>query len=247
MTSLTVRKGALMARDMGVGLSITFGGFIVGIALIFAVVGAITAMLGGLEGPEWASVWENAGWATRYFPMSIGFMITGIYLPVALANGVTRRSFAVGASIVVSVVALVIAAALVVGYVVEFAIYQDAGAVQMLSMPHLYTSATDAPVVLAEATIVVAAHMSAGWLIGTVYYRLRWLWGTVLLPLAAAPAFAVDGLLSVGWVGDVLSVGFEVERLPLPVAVPAAVGVVVLTLVLTYALVYSTGLRPRSA
>jgi hypothetical protein len=179
--------------------------------------------------------------------MSIGFMITGIYLPVALANGVTRRSFAVGASIVVSAVGLVVATALVSGYLVEFAIYREFGAAQAFTTPHLYSSATDVPVILAEGLIVVTAHMAAGWVIGTVYYRLRWFWGTVLLPLTAAPAFAVDALLSVGWVGDVLAENYGVGRPPLPAALSGAVGVVVLTLGLTYVLIRSTGLRPRNA
>lgn len=133
-----------------------------------------------------------------WFPFSIAIILSVTYLPIHVANGMTRRSF-VQAALAVNVIVGVLNAAIATGaLLVEREIYEWLGWV------HGGTDGEGSPVfdggILTYGlglTILFIAGQVSGSLVGVAYYRLGALKGTVALPVGLLPLAAV-GLLGLG-------------------------------------------------
>ncbi|PSL03553.1 hypothetical protein CLV30_10732 [Haloactinopolyspora alba] len=247
MSSITYRKAGLVSRDVLWALRISAGWFAAIVVVVFLGIGVGIELAGGLDGSTPNSVWETSAYATRYWPMAMGIMLTPFYLPVCVASGVTRRSFGIGAALVVAGLAAVMAVLEGVGYIVEHGLYALADSTPQFESPHLFDSGLHIWVSMPEVWITVCGNVAAGWLIGSVYYRWGWLWPTLALPLLVVPTLAVEAAMSVGWPGDVMIGVLGVDRAPLGVAIPASLVIIALTLWGTHRLVRTTAVRPRRA
>lgn len=133
-----------------------------------------------------------------WFPFSIAIILSVTYLPIHVANGMTRRSFtraALAVNLIVGVLNAVIATA---ALLVEREIYDALGWV------HGRNDGSGIPVfdggVATYAlglAILFVAGMFSGALVGAAYYRLGAWAGTIALPLCLLPLGAV-GLLGLG-------------------------------------------------
>lgn len=246
MSSLTYRRARASFQDLARGLSVSVFWFMVIVAVIFLVIGMIVQLAGGGGGEASESIWENSAYATRYFPLSMGIIVTAAYLPVAIASGVTRRSFGWAGTATVIALAGVMALLEAGGYLVEYGIYQLVDEVPTFTTPHLFTEGYQFWIIVPEVWIVVAANVAAGWLIGSAYYKWGWFWPTICLPLLLLPTLAVEAVMSVGWAGAIME-NLGVERLPDGVAVLVALGLLAVTLAGIRRFVRTIDLRPPKA
>lgn len=133
-----------------------------------------------------------------WFPFSVAIILSVTYLPIHVANGMTRRSFSRAAIAVNVIVGLINAVIAVLALLVERVIYDRLGWV------HGGNDGEGIPVFqggvltygLGLAAIFIAGQVS-GSLIGVAYYRLGGIRGTLALPLCLVPLGAM-GLLGLG-------------------------------------------------
>lgn len=246
MSSLTYRHARASFLDLSFGFWKALVMFVAIVAVIFLVIGMIVAFAQGIGGGDSESVWENSAYATRYFPLSMGIMITAAYLPVAVASGVTRRSFSWAGAGVVLAMAGLMAVLEAGGYLIEYGLYGLVDEVPTFTTPHFFDQGYQFWIIVPEVWIVVAANVAAGWLIGSAYYKWGWLGPTLALPLLLLPTLVVEAIMSVGWAGATME-AIGVERMPDGAAVLTALAVLALTLAGIQRFVRTIDIRPQKA
>lgn len=136
--------------------------------------------------------------AALWFPFSIAIILSVTYLPIHVANGMTRRSFSRAALLVSVFVGLLNGTIATLAMVVEREIYRSLG------WFHGSGDSSDLEVFhdgvltygLGLVLLFVAGQLS-GALTGIAYYRLGGWTGTLALPLCLLPVGAV-GLFGLG-------------------------------------------------
>ncbi|MBB5789572.1 hypothetical protein [Jiangella mangrovi] len=246
MSTLTYRRARAAFEDLSLGLSVAVLWFVVIVAIIFVLLGIGLQVFVGQGGEVSESIWENSQYATRYFPLSMGIVITAAYLPVAIASGVTRRSFGWAGSAVVIALAGIMALLEGAGYLLEYGLYRLVDETPVYTTPHLFDHGYQFWITVPEVWIVVAANVACGWLIGSAYYKWGWLGPTLALPLLLLPLLAVEAVMSVGWAGAAMN-ELGVERLPDGVAVLVALALLALTLAGIQRFVRTIDLRPQKS
>jgi hypothetical protein len=210
---------------------------------IFVGIGVGMAMSGHLD----QSTWETAELGgAKYFPFVVGIMITPTMLPLFVAHGVTRRSFSLGAAAFLALYSGVFALIVTAGYGIEYVFYSAYHLPIKLVAPHMFSSTAQLPLVLAEALLVLMAHMTSGLLIGSGFYRLGWWFGLLFLIPAILPALAADVLLFTGWEGAALH-ALGIGHPPNPVAVPIVVALIAAGMAANLPLVRSVAIGRSSA
>lgn len=133
-----------------------------------------------------------------WFPFSIAIILSTTYLPIHVANGMTRRSFTQAALSVNVIVGVLNAAIAVAALLVERQIYGGLGWVHGSNDGDGVAIFNGGVLTfgLGLTTLFVAGQVS-GSLIGVTYYRLGGIRGTLALPLGLLPLAAV-GLLGLG-------------------------------------------------
>lgn len=218
-------------RQILAGLRPVLTWFIAIAAVAFTLIGLGILLTSDPDGV--ATEIAGAG-AIRYFPMAIGIMLTPTMLPMYVAQGVTRRQFARVCVLVTLALAALMALFMCVAYAVEALAYRLGGETYALGLPHLFDSWNEFGLIFTEYLVLTAASIAAGWLIGSVYYRLHWFWATLLIPVCLIPAAAAELLLQTSWIGAGLeradwtrpALGLAIPLAMLAVAVAAAVNYV---------------------
>jgi hypothetical protein len=189
------------------------------------------------------SYWEwVAGEHPKYFMVVLGIFLSPVHLPVYVAHGVTRRDFLAGSAMFGGLLTLGFTAFLVVGYGLESAVFSGLGWTAGLGNPHLYTSAGQVGLVVAESVLMLGAHFCAGWLVGTGFQRFgRW-WGVGFGVLALLPALGVDLVLDAGIAARLLH-PIGLGRPDLPIAILSAVVLVGVALVVNHAITRTSTVR----
>jgi len=133
-----------------------------------------------------------------WFPFSIAIILSVTYLPIHVANGMTRRSFTQAALLVNVAVGALNGVIATLALLVEREIYDSLGWV------HGGSDGAGIPVfnggVLTYGfglVVLFTAGQIAGSLVGISYYRLGGWLGTIALPLSLLPLAAV-GFLGLG-------------------------------------------------
>src|SRR5690625_4982024 len=224
MIAATLRRARTVYRDGLDGLWFGLTVFVGIIVVIFVGIGLIISATGGFDGAEWTSVWEQVMYAARYFPLSMGAILMMAFLPIAVSFGVTRTSYLIGFAGLVVTLNATVAVVVAAGHLVEHALFQAGGAAQELTSPHLFTAGDQVGWVAAETLIIGMANTTAGALIGVAYFKWHWLWTTLALPIILVPLAVAEGLMAVGWAGNVVhAIGFD--RGPLGLVIPATLAV----------------------
>lgn len=246
MTALMLRRARLVYVDGLRGMRLAFGLFAVIMAVIFGGIGLIVSATGGFEGPTWTSVWEQAMYGSRYFPLSMGVVLLAAFLPVATAHGISRASYLVGTAALMVTFGVAVAVFLVAGHWIEYQVFTAGGAVTEYSSPHLFSSGREVGWVFVESVIVVTTNIVGGFFIGAAYFRWRWLRATLALPFLLVPIAAVEALMASGWAGNVMVDVLGFDRGPLGVVIPVGVAIVGAMLVATLAVLRTTDVRTSS-
>ena len=191
--------------------------------------------------------WENAGHWPRWFLFSTAIAFTAMYLPVAVAHGITRRAVLRALAATIAVTSVVWAALMAVGHVVEAVVYGALDWPAAPAAPHLFSDGYDVVPMLVEYGLLFGTYMVAGVLLSGLYLRYGAWVGTACIPLGLLPIVAVEALLSTGWVGGVLQEQAGADRLAAPVVVVGAVAVLALGAAAGYALLRDVPLRGKTS
>lgn len=235
---------ARLAVSMAWGLIPVVAIFLAIVVPMFVAVGVLTNMFGS---GEFTTAVEIAGsGAMKYFPMAVAIMMTPAFLPVFVAQGVTRRYVAYGGAGFIGIWAGTFAVVMAIGYAIEALILRAAGIDQVFEQPHLFTRWSDSYLIVVEYLLMIGAHLMVGWLIGTTYYRLRWFRATLLLPLTVLPALAVEYILGTGWAGVALNELTSYSRPTLAVVIPAALLVIILAWTINFTMIRNVPIRLKN-
>ncbi len=174
--------------------------------------------------PVTKSIWENAGQWPRWWLLAMAITLVSAHLPIVVAHGVTRRSALRALAVSGVLIALLWAGFMVVGHVLERAIYDRLGWSDVMDIPHVFADGYDVLPMFAEYGLIFLAYLATGVLIGGLYYRFGPIRGTLLLVPAMLPVVAIELLLlSTGWYtglfGPLNHRGMDVSRPPLAVFV----------------------------
>jgi len=164
----------------------------------------LTGLVGvvGLATHRWGEL-DHSVWVIAGLPVSIYLFVLGILAPATLlmplvAHGVTRRAFAVASGVATLVLGAGAGLYMVVGFLAERAAYAAVGGSAALQEPHLFDTTGQLHLVFAEYSLLAAAYLVAGWLIGIGYQRFGWLGGTIGVLPALLPFAAVEFALGLG-------------------------------------------------
>lgn len=188
--------------------------------VMFALAQPLIARAGGDLG---FSLWENfAANGPGWFLLAMGATAVG-YLPVLVAQGVTRRRFAEASAIALAAGALILGAMIAVGYFVEAWLYARSGWEYGLLQVHVFDDYRQVILVTAEYAVRYLQFGVVGLIVGTGYYRLGGWWGTLLLiftlivPLALGLVLLSQELTAFdfGWpmLGEVTATGLGLTLL----------------------------------
>lgn len=215
-------------------------------AVLIAVYAAIAAGI-ALWGSIDVSLWESALGSARGTMGAVGVMLTPVIMPMVVAQGVTRRTFALAAVLGLAAISALSSLLVTLGDGVEVAIYDAAHLTQRLQNAHLYAGTGQYHLVFLEAFLLQLGYGLGGWAIGTLFYRSGPLVAIPLLPLGALPAALTEMLVSRGgWFGDGFVLDFSREWPAWGVAL-VAVGLLAVAFAVVRTLVTGTALRPRKS
>ncbi len=162
------------------------------------------------------SVWE---WVSltppKWFLLVLGIIAAVGALPMYIAQGITRRHYALASLAVAGPLALVFGVIALAGYGVEYVTFSATGLLSEQTAPYPVGSVGDGLAVVGEALIVLLAWMATGWLFGLGFYRFGALWGLLFLPVAGLPLIAVE------WTFNANRLGFAFDTALGVVAVAA--------------------------
>lgn len=123
-----------------------------------------------------------------WFPFSVAIMVTTMYLPVHVTNGLTRRSFTKAALASGLIIGVANAVFTMIALLVERMIYSrlgwfhghnDGDGIDLFENGALAYGV--------GLLLIFVGGMLSGLLVGTAYYRLGGWWGTIMLPLTLLP------------------------------------------------------------
>ena len=238
---MTTTPAIRVARQVSRGFAPVIAIFLVIVIPLFIGIGVVSSITDG-DG----SVWEIAAAGPfKWFPFALAVLLTPAVLPMYVTHGITRHQFVVGAMLTLGAFALAVAALLNLGYAAESTVFGSDDRTGDFRSPHLFESWTEVPLVVAEYALLLAALLAAGWLIGTLYYRLHWLWATLLIPAAMAPAVGAELLLQTSWTGSwTESMGWV--RPSLALALPLTALLIGATVAVIYVLVRNVPIKLKA-
>jgi len=161
--------------------------------IVVVAVAAATVVVAVVGQPQ-VSILAFARQGAIWFPFAMFIGVSTGYLPVHVATGLTRRSFALGSVVAAAVTALVYGGAFSVLLVVERAVYGALGW-DWQFFDDLTAGAGPSTFVPASLLTYLVAYVS-GLLVGMAYQRGGGWWGTLTLPLTVGPILLVSALFA---------------------------------------------------
>jgi hypothetical protein len=230
-------------RDDVAGALAIAAGFFVFVTFMTVVVANVTEIR--------ISGWEVGTQLVRWFVGAMGGYATGLYLPLYVAHGWTRRDAARQTSVSSAVLALTIAVLVTIGFALESLVYRVAGWPQTIDGDHLFSTADQFGWILVEHALVFPVWIAAGALIGAAFQRDS-LSGMVSIPVAAAPVVLTEIVVGTGYLGPFRGrVLTESSLVPGAGSLALIVPVVLLSVVglaaLTWLVVRNVAIRERGA
>lgn len=129
--------------------------------------------------------WHGYSTAPKVYLLVIGILLTLASLSSFVANGVTRRHFFQGSSLLLLFFSLISAILITAGYPMEQLVYHLMDDDSKLSHPPLFQTAF-------EFFLLFFAYFGVGWLIGTGFYRFYWWIGIINCCLALVPIVLLE-------------------------------------------------------
>ena len=196
-------------RPPGIGsVAGLLGGHLAFYLLVWIGIGAalLTANLvaNGVWGDVDASVWDGQSSVFQYAILAGGIMVVTGYVPVMVAQGVTRRAAADGSLVAVAGLTVAGALATTLAYGVEdlvFAVNDWPHVLGGTRELHIYDRPDQYGLILLEVMALYGTHVVAGMVIGAGLFRFGWVWGVPFLLGGVALAVLGEFLVASGFVG----------------------------------------------
>jgi hypothetical protein len=143
-----------------------------------------------------ASAWTmTVEVAPQWFIFAMGVVAATVHLPIAIAHGVTRREFVLGAGVFALATVVLFQAMEILGLLVEVMVYESRGLMEQITEPYPWPTPRGILTDLAYGL----GFMLSGWLIGLAFYRLKAWWALLLTPLALLPVTSGMGTAYTSW------------------------------------------------
>lgn len=212
---------------------------------LFIIVALILAGFAIFGDPS-SSVLDNATMGPRYWIFSLGAVLTFASLRMYVAHGVTRRTFIIAGTVTAVVAPVVVAGLTVFSYFAESRVYAAQGWSQALGGTHLFTRADQFGLIFCEFALVYMAHFFAGWLLGSLFYRLG-VWAVPFVLLGYGGAVATEGVLGTGWIGAILSHNMPRFSPSPSIAVPVGLCLIIGMAVANWAVLRRIAIAPKKS
>ncbi|HEX5541905.1 MAG TPA: hypothetical protein VFX60_10150 [Micromonospora sp.] len=242
MSSIRANDAVTVWRRLVHGYTLMIGLCWAVTVLIVAIVSVSTALAGDVT----ESLWLNTGSTQpRYFLVAIGVMLVTLHLPVYVAHGVTRRLFMLAGAGFALAVSAAFAAATTIGFSLERAIFKWQGILDQLSHPYPVNTLGDGLRVTLSLALLGLVYLSAGGLIGSIYYRYGAWIGTLLIPAAALPVFIAEAGTGHRYLGEWLAQEIGLTGLSYQVGILVSLGSAAVVLAAMYSINRAVPLRPK--
>jgi hypothetical protein len=194
----------------------------------FVVVGGVIVALGAFsDGQLLDSLWQDAGagWQ-RWVVLAAGIGTTSTFAPLLVGNGVTRRRMSASVAVTMVVLAVLGAAFVAAGYLVEGAVFRSNDWGHFLDGGGRAIGGRMVAGLAVRHALTLAAYFVSGWLIGIGFYRFGRDAGAPLIVPSIVPLVLVELLLLGGGAGITVGPLGELSGPPLAVGAPASALVV---------------------
>lgn len=159
--------------------------------------GVLLAFLGSFDlfGPwilqtDSASAWSLAvDVAPGWFLFAMGIVAAVMHLPVAIAHGITRRDFSIGAGVFAVASVALFQLMKIVGLLLEALAYEARGLMDQITRPFPWPTLGGTLTEMSSGL----AFMLSGWLVALAFYRLRIWWALLVAPFAMIPVGSGTG------------------------------------------------------
>jgi hypothetical protein len=201
----------------------------------FVVVGGALVAIGAFsDGQLTSSLWQGlgAGWQ-RWILLAAGVTTTSTFAPLLIGNGVTRARMSASASVTMVALAVLGAAFIAAGYLIEGVVFSANDWSHVLDGGGRSIGGRMVAGLAVRHALTLAAYFASGWLIGIGFYRFGRHVGVPLIVPSIVPVVLVELLffgggteVAVGSLGDLsgppLAVGAPASALVVAVATMAA-------------------------
>lgn len=190
---------------------------------------AILAIIARVDGELDSSLWQGVGasWQ-RYVIFAAGVTTLPSLLAMFVSNGLTRAQLSASSTVSMVIVAAAGTTFVIAGYLVESLVFGSAGWPHVVDQGDAVSSGFDLAVVALRFAVLFCLWFSAGWLIGTGFYRYGVVGGLALIVPFAIPVLVGEVLVS----SAESSITFDAltgrMQLPAPLAFLVGIGLVVM-------------------
>ena len=166
--------------------------------LVFAVpvllleVATVHVVLIRLDGAQHPSIWQWATMSPSWILLAYYIVLAVTDVPVHIANGGTRRSYALGVALGVPSIALVLAALVTAILPLERALLDLVAAAEPVTYFVDGTSLQGLVNLFLDSFVTSVVWGVSGLLLGIGYYRFGGVLGTLFLPVALLPMVAFE-------------------------------------------------------
>lgn len=228
--------------------SVIGGGHLTWLGWTWAVTGVLFVVAMGLilrvDGHLEESLWQAAGasWQ-RYVIFAAGATTVTTYLVMFVANGTTRSQLSASSTVAMVAVAGCGALFVVAGFLVEGLFSGAGGWTHEMSDGNPMVSGAGFVVLGLRYAVLFCLWFSAGWLIGTGYYRYGFFGGTALIVPFAVPVLL--GELLVGQEAAAINIDVITDWVSTPAPLALLIGVGLIAANATIARAFTRGTPVR--
>ena len=166
------------------------------LGLVVLVFGVAYPAIGRSGGELPLSIWESfAANGPGWFALAMGATAVTTYLPMIIANGMTRARFTASAALALAGCATLLAVVIAAGFNYESYMYRLYGWHHALNGSHVFASSSQVLLIVAEYAVRYLLFGLVGLLAGYGYYRVGGWWGTALLPVTVVLPLGVGAYL----------------------------------------------------
>lgn len=145
-----------------------------------------------------SSYWESATQFIPWFTLFIGVHVGATLLPLNIAHGKTRRDFSIETVIFLVTYSFAISVLILIGWLLERALYSVIDLPQVLTDDHLYTNAHDYPRIFISSLFIQLGWTTAGVVISAAYYRWDFEGLLSIIPCVGAIGL-IQAVIGGGW------------------------------------------------
>jgi hypothetical protein len=216
------------------------GGHLFFYGLVWAGLGAllltVNLVADGVSGEVDGSQWDGQATVFHYAMVAAGVTIVTGYLPVIVAQGVTRRTAADGGLVTMAGLAVAGAVLTTLAFVIEALVFSVNDWPHVLTGDrdmHIYDQPDQYGLILLEIAILFVTHALAGMVMAAGVFRFGWVRGAGWLVAGAAIAATSEYLMGSGFVGVRIGDALGIDAPPVGVGVAGSLALAAVAVLAT--------------